>query len=153
MRLVIFLSGPLELKRLDGLDIVIRDDHPWRGQGTPVAGGPTPEQVAKQIWGLYRFVPGTGPGADPVRGIPGADPTGRTAPTGGLPVGEELPFTMELNRPPSWSGWDLDGWRRAVGPLLRLRLECHRDGWAPWILPCEMQIVSGTGSTEIPRQT
>jgi hypothetical protein len=82
---------------------VIRDDHPWRGQGAPVAGVPTPEQVAEQIWGLYRFVPGTGPGADPVRGVPGADPTGRTAPTGGLPVSEELPFTLELNRPPSWS--------------------------------------------------
>lgn len=88
-------------------------------------------------------------GADPVRGIPGADPTGRATPTGGLPVGEELTFFLELNRPPSWSGWDLDGWRQAVGPLLRLRLECYRDGWEPWILPGEIKIISGRGEAEV----
>ena len=64
LRLGVFLSGPPELERLDALAVAIRDDHPWRGQGTPLAGGPTPEQVAAQIWGPYRFIPGTGPGAD-----------------------------------------------------------------------------------------
>src|SRR5260370_33661982 len=83
LRLGVFLSGPPELERLDALTVTIRDDHPWRGQGTPLAGGPIPEQVAAQIWGPYRLIPGTGPGADPVGGIPGADPTGRTTPTGG----------------------------------------------------------------------
>src|SRR6266852_1116536 len=51
LRLGVFLSGPPELERLDALTVTIRDDHPWRGQGTPLAGGPTPEQVAAQIWG------------------------------------------------------------------------------------------------------
>lgn len=91
LRLGVFLSGPPELERLDVLTVTIRDDHPWRGQGTPLAGGPT----AEQIWGPYRFIPGTGPGANSVRGIPGADPTGRTTPASGLPVGEELPFFLE----------------------------------------------------------
>ncbi len=101
LRLGVFLSGPPELERLDALTVTIRDDHPWRGQGTPLAGGPIPEQVAAQIWGPYRFIPGTGPGADHVGGIPGADPTGRTTPTGGMPAGEELPFFLEPTFPPS----------------------------------------------------
>jgi hypothetical protein len=102
-RLRVFLIGPPELERLDALTMTIRDDHPWRGQGPQLAGGPTPEQVARHIWGPYRFTPGTGPGADAVRGIPGADPTGRTTPTRGMPVGEELQFSLEPTLPPSWS--------------------------------------------------
>src|SRR2546430_16121240 len=77
LRLGVFLSGPPELERLDALAVAIRDDHPWRGQGTPLVGGPTSEQAAAQIWGPYRFIPGTGPGADSARGIPGADRTSR----------------------------------------------------------------------------
>lgn len=150
MRLVVHLLGPPELERLDALTVTIRDDHPWRAQGTPLAGGPTPEQVANQIWGQYRFTPGTGPGADPVRGIPGADPTGRTTPTGGLPVGEELPFQLEPNQPPPWSHQPLDAWQQQMGPWLRLKLECHKRGQPPWILPCEMMIKDGVGYTEVP---
>ena len=78
LRLRICLTGPPELERLDELTVTIRDDHPWRGQGTPLAGGPEPEQVARQIWGRWRFTPGVGPGASPAQGIPGADETGRT---------------------------------------------------------------------------
>jgi hypothetical protein len=150
MSLVIRLLGPPELERLDGLTVVIRDDHPWRAQGTPLAGGPTPEEVASQIWGRYRFTPGTGPGADSVRGIPGADPTGRTTPTGGLPVGEELPFHLEPNMPPTWSHQSLDAWQQQMGPWLRLRLECRREGRPAWVLPCEMMIENGVGYTEVP---
>jgi hypothetical protein len=94
LRLGIFLSGPPELERLDALNVTIRDDQPWRGQASPLAGGPTPEQVAAQIWGPYRFRPGTGPSADLMSGTPGADPTGRTTPTGGMPIGEELPLLL-----------------------------------------------------------
>jgi hypothetical protein len=83
MRLRLFLTGPADLARLDRLVVTIRDDHPWRAEGTRLAGGPTREQVAEQIWGPYRFTPGTGPGTDSTRGIPGADPTGRTTPTRG----------------------------------------------------------------------
>jgi hypothetical protein len=150
MSLVIHLLGLPELERLDGLTVVIRDDHPWRGQGTPLAGGPTPEEIARQIWGRYRFTPGTGPSADSVRGIPGADPTGRTTPTGGLPVGEELQFQLEPNHAPLWSQQSLDAWQQQMGPWLRLRLECHREGQPPWVLPCEMKIENGVGYTEVP---
>jgi hypothetical protein len=76
---------------------------PGAARGPPLADGPTAKQVAAQIWGPYRFIPGTGPGADPVRSVPGADPTGCATPTSGLPVGEELPFYLEPTQPPSWS--------------------------------------------------
>jgi hypothetical protein len=145
-RLHVFLMGPPELGRLDALTVTIRDDHPWRGQGTPIAGGPTPEQVAEQIWGPYRFTPGTGPGADSVRRIPGADPTGRTTPTRGMPVGEELQFSLEPTRPPQWSQQPTENWRRERGTTVRLQLECHRDGWDPWTLTGEVSTVAVAGA-------
>jgi type II secretory pathway pseudopilin PulG len=132
------LSGPPELRQLDELTVTIRDDHPWRAQGTPLAGGPTPEQVAAQIWGPYRFIPGTGPGADSVRGIPGADSTGRITPTKGMPVGEGLPFALEPTRPPSWSHQPQENWLIERGTLVRLRLDCRRDGLQPWTLTGEI---------------
>jgi hypothetical protein len=150
MRMLARLTGPPELERLDALTVTIRDDHPWRADRTPLAGGPTPEQVAEQIWGRYRFTPGVGPSADRVRGIPGADPTGRTCPTTGLPVGEELPFQLEPNQPPPWSQQSLDAWQEQMGPWLRLLLDCRQDGRPPWVLPCEIEIEASVGVTEVP---
>jgi hypothetical protein len=151
IRLGVFLSGPSELERLDALTVAIRDDHPWRSQGTPLAGGPTPEQVAVQIWGPYRFVPGTGPGANSIRGIPGADPTGRTTPTGGMPVGEELSFQLEPTDSPSWSQQPPGDWRRGRSTVVRLRLECRRDGWKPWTLSCEIDTAGdGLKAVQVP---
>lgn len=43
MRMTIALTEPPELERLDELIVTIRDDHPWRAQGSLLAGGPTPE--------------------------------------------------------------------------------------------------------------
>lgn len=150
LRLRVCLTGPPELERLDELTVMIRDDHPWRGQGTPLAGGPTPEQVAQQIWGRWRFTPRVGPGADSIRGIPGADETGRGCPARDLPVGEELLFQLEPTSPPRWSQQALQSWQEQVGPMLRLRLGCRRDGWELWTLPCEVLIENGVGRTEVP---
>jgi len=34
---------------------------------------------------------------------------------------------------------------------VRLRLECRRDGWGPWILTCEIDTSGdGPGTVEIP---
>jgi hypothetical protein len=74
----VFLTGPIELGRLDGLTVRIRDDYPERAQGSQIAGGPSPEQAAAQIWGPYSFVRGSGP-----RGSELADDTGRVTPTRG----------------------------------------------------------------------
>lgn len=148
--MTIALIGPPELEYLDELMVTIRDDHPWRAQGRPLAGGPTPEQVARQIWGLWRFIPHTGPGAGTIPGFPGADDTGRTTPTAGLPVGEQLPFFLEPNRPPTWSQWTAESWEQAVGSKLRLQLDSRRSDWEPWSLPCEIQVKDGVGQVALP---
>jgi hypothetical protein len=151
LRLGVLLAGPPELGRLDKLTLVIRDDHPWRSQRTPLAGGPTPEQVAEQIWGPCRLTPGVGPGADSVRGIPGADAAGRTNPTGGMPVGEELPFQLEPTFPPPWSQQPMENWQHERGTVVRLRLECQREGWEPWTLTCEIDTAGeGAKTVEVP---
>lgn len=150
IRMTIALTGPPELERLDELIVTVRDDHPWRAQGSPPAGGPTLEQVARQIWGLWRFIPHTGPGAGTSPELLCADDTGRTTRTAGLPVGEQLPFFLEPNRPPSWSQWTADGWEQTVGSKLRLQLDCRHGGWERWSLPCEIQIKEGAGHTALP---
>ena len=63
------LVGPAALDRIDRVTVRIRDDIPGRAPVTP--GGPTAEEIARQVWGPYRFVPGVD-GADQDR------PLGRT---------------------------------------------------------------------------
>jgi hypothetical protein len=133
--MTVHLVGPPVLEHLNALTVTIRNDHPWREQASPLAGGPTPEQVAAQIWGSYAFIPGTGPNADTTHGIPGADPTGRITPTEGMPVGEQPTFFLDPTHPPTWSHQQPDQWRKEQGSVIRLELECHRDGWEPWKLP------------------
>jgi hypothetical protein len=67
-----------------------------------------------------------------------------------MPVGEELPFQLEFNQPPPWSHQTLDAWQKQVGWWLRLKLECHKDGRPPWVLPAELMINKGVGYTEVP---
>ncbi|HEX2746083.1 MAG TPA: hypothetical protein VHN16_17020 [Streptosporangiaceae bacterium] len=151
LRLRVFLSGPPELERLDALIVTIRDDHPWRGQGTPWLAVRHPNRSPRRSGHPTASFPGTGPGADSARGIPGADPTGRTTPTGGLPAGEELPFFPEPTFPPSWSQQPQGNWQKERRTVVRLRLECRRDGWDPWILTCEIDTIGdGSGTAEIP---
>lgn len=137
-RLTVSLVGPSELGRLDRLVVTIRDDHPWRSEAGQIAGGPTPEQVAAQVWSPFRFVPGTGPGANPSRGVPGSDRLGRSTPTSGLPVGEELPFFLEPSLVPSWSAQTSQEWANERGSVLKLTFECHKNGAEPWTLTGEI---------------
>jgi hypothetical protein len=144
VRMTVRFRGPGELRRLDELRIRIRDDHPGRGQGSPIAGGPTPEQVAAHVWGPYRFAPGAAPtGGD----VP--DETGRMCTARGLPVGESMVFLLEGTRPPSWSAWSLVDWQREMGALLRLELTCRAPGWQPWILAPELKLISGRGTVAV----
>ena len=135
--LTVKLIGPVGLDRLDELVVTIRDDHPWRAEGTDLAGGPSPEEVAAQIWGPKRFVPGTGPGTNPARGVPGADPTGRTTPTGGMPMDEELRFVLEATTPPRWSRQSTQDWLTQQGTVLRLTFQCRKDT-AAWSVAGEV---------------
>jgi hypothetical protein len=140
-KLEIRLLGPAALGRLDGLTVTIRDDNPWLAEAAPLAGGPTREEIKKQVWGPYRFVPGTGPGADPVRGIPGADRDGRSTPTSGMPVGETLPFFLEPVTRPRWasSTTTREDWLRDHGTVLRLALAGTKNGYEPWSLVAEVE--------------
>ena len=143
LTLTVFLAGPAELGRLDGLSVRIRDDYPGRAEGIRIAGGPTPEQVAAQIWGPYKFAPGSGPGGQL------ADPTGRATPTSGMPVGESLVFILTPTVLPSWSG--SPGWwaRKMAGTAVRLQLECSRGGES-WSLPAEVDVASLPVTVEVP---
>jgi hypothetical protein len=138
LRLTVALVGPPELDRLDQMTVTIRDDRPGRGDGAQRPGGPSPDEVRAQVWSPYRFVPGTGPGADPSRGVPGADSTGRTTPTSGVLVGDALLFVLEPTLPPRWSNQTTDDWRREQGAVLKLAVECHDSGDRPWTITAEI---------------
>ena len=149
LRLRVLLSGPPELGQIDRLTVSIRDDHPFRSQVAPLAGGPTSEQVAGQIWGPYCFTPGTGPIVDPARGFLGADHTGRTTPNGALSVGEAFAFHLEPTQPPRWSQQPLENWRKERGTVLRLRLECQRADWEPWVLTGEIDTAESVSTAKL----
>lgn len=133
-RLDVLLLGPHELKRLDGLAVRIRDDHPWRSQWS-VEFGLTSEPT-KEIWGPLQLLPGS-PGVTNVPGV-STDPIGRVKQTAGMPVGEILSFLLVGTEPPSWSDWPIDMWKRMRGTKLRLELEAQREGLELWTLPCEI---------------
>jgi len=143
LTMTVFLAGPPELGRLDGLTVRIRDDYPGRADMIRIAGGPTSEQVAAQIWGPYRFRPGVGPDGQ------AADATGRVTPTRGMPVGESLPFILTPTAQPSWSGQSMFWWRNLQGTVVRLQLECSRSGEL-WSLPCEVDVASMPITAEVP---
>jgi len=137
LTLTVFLAGPPELGRLDALTVSVRDDEPWRGKRGPLAGGPSPEQVAAQVWGPYEFAEE-------------ADPTGHAASPEGLPVGESLRFSMQATWPPRWSGQRMSSWRSQVGTVLRLQLDCVREGSEPWTLACELDTADESVTVEVP---
>lgn len=147
-RLRVVLVGPPALGHLDRLTVTIRDDFHTRGEGFVMAGGPTREQIKRQIWGSYRFTPGTGP--DEAR----ADETGReTIYQGMIPVGESLIYQLEPNPAPPWStGTSQDAWRQQHGSILRLALLAKRDGVGSWRLAGELDAADGHSeiATEIP---
>lgn len=147
-KLLVRLTGPAELGRLDLLIVSVRDDRPGRAEDVR-PGGPSEEEIAAQIWGLYRFIPGSGPGASPDGEVRGADPTGRVVRTAGMAVGEELVFAMEMTGPPGWSAWSMEDWGRQQGTVIRLQMKCRREGMEPWSLPCEIDSVGGK-AVEVP---
>jgi hypothetical protein len=136
LRLRVMLSGPAGLDRIDGLTVKVRDDHFRRGEGTLTAGGPTREKIKAQVWGPYRFRPGTGP--DNAL----ADADGRvTAYEAELPVGEELPYLLERTRPPAWAtSMTQEQWNEQRGPVIRIALEAWHADHGRWTLPCEIDL-------------
>src|SRR6185437_7683496 len=90
------LRGPAALGSISQISLNIEDDHPWRAGANHLPGGPTREEIAEQIWGPYRFVPGTGPGVNSLAGVLGASRTGRDITVSRqLKIGDPIPFALE----------------------------------------------------------
>ncbi len=125
------LVGPAGLDRLDRVTVRIRDDLPGRAPVT--SGGPTAEEIARQVWGPYRFVPG----------VDGADRTGRCVASFGLLLGDWRPLALERTQAPTWSA-EPAGWRRQYDDHpVRLTLMCVREGDERWTVPLEVQVDQG----------
>lgn len=139
LRLRVALLGPPGLDRLDTLRVTIRDDRRRRDEGSLWMDGRTREDLERQIWGPYRFMPYTGPdGAQ-------ADATGRvTAYEEVLPVGEELRFELEHTVPPHWAqGTSPEDWQRQRGTIIRITFDAQHTTHDSWTLPVEIDVGDG----------
>ena len=136
LQLRVLLIGPPALGYLDKLTVTIRDDHHRRGDGPLLTINPPREEIKRQIWGPYRFTPGTGP--DEAR----SDGTGReTAYNAVLPVGEALVYQLEPNPPPPWStGTTPSQWQQQEGSVIRLALDAETREIGSWRLACEIDV-------------
>lgn len=120
-------TGPSGLDRLDEMTVKIRND---RHDRTPGPGQADPDDIARQVWGPYRFVPG----AD------GADADGRQVAPVSLPLGERRTFEIERTMPPSfWSGTQ-ETWRAEVFGPLRLEITCRHRDHEPWTVLREVDV-------------
>lgn len=121
------LLGPGELESVDEVKVTIRDESVFRLK-LPGA--------ADEVWGPYRFVPGTGPGVG-TRGGSGADAAGRVTTSEGMPVGEAHLYALEPSLPSR--NHTPDTWRQQVGTTLRLRIDTRKDGLDPWVAVGEVE--------------
>lgn len=127
LRLAVRFDGPAGLRVLDRLILTVRDDRDRSGDNQ-LAGGATPEEIAKTIWGPYRLRPR----------IDNADETGRSVELTEIHLDETRLLALDPSIPPDWySGADgLQRWRDQYdGTPLRLWAECHATGHKPWTVP------------------
>jgi len=119
------LTAPDSLDRLDEVTVRIRDDQPDR---QPRPGSQlTQEQITAVIWGPYRLRPA----------MENTDPDGRQHGPFRLPKGEPYPVQLEPSVAPSWAG---PNWRNQYdGTPIRLEIVCRREGYEPWVIPAEVK--------------
>ncbi|HLX77431.1 MAG TPA: hypothetical protein VKR27_00980 [Acidimicrobiales bacterium] len=137
LTLKVQLAGPGELEGIDDITVTILDDSVFRLKQP---------DASDQIWGPYRFRPGTGPGVG-TRGGTGADSAGRVTTSEGMPVGEAHLYALEPTPYPPRASWDTPRWRLQVGPMLRLRIDTSKVGWDPWVAVGELDTTYDTGQT------
>ena len=118
------LIGPPGLGSLDEIRASIRDDTPDRLIGQPLAGGPTKEQIAEQVWGPYTFSPR----------VNGAPQSGRSVEPFSLRMGDRTRRQLSRSAPPLWAGSSRHEWwgHEVKGQPVRLALECQKEGWELW---------------------
>lgn len=115
-------AGPTALRRLDRVELTIRDDHDHHGHSA-LAGSPSPEELAAIIWSPLRFRPG----------IDEADNEGRNAGEFSLELGEVRKVAMSPTPAPDWYTGNRERWRQDwLGKPVRLWIVCHVTGHHPW---------------------
>ncbi|MGW3091578.1 hypothetical protein [Streptomyces sp. NPDC001108] len=128
--LLVLFDGPAPLRRINRLELSIRDDRD-RSSDPVLAGGVTAEERAKIIWGPYRFRPG----------IDGADESGRNAGAFHLEHGEKRRLALDPSLSPSWftDSDPIGGWRwEQSGNPIRLWATCHVAGHKDWRLTADL---------------
>jgi hypothetical protein len=120
--LTLQLLGPPGLVGVDRITVSVRDDSRDRSGGVM---GHTPEEIERQIWGPFRFMPG----------VDGADRDGRTLAPFPLELGNYRRLEMIPTVGPPWLE-DPDSWHALLDlPEIRLSLKCEREGYDSWIVP------------------
>lgn len=138
------LIGPTGIDRLDKVTAVIVDDRTmghFPGPGPEPPPTLTPQQIDRQVWGLYKFK----------EGIDGADASGRTATQTDIAYGIEYGFQLVANPPPPWwkgnesaeSAWVGNYWG-----FVNLNLNCTLDGFEPWTIPIAANVWSNEKSPD-----
>ena len=150
LRLGVFLSGPPDLERLDALTVTIRDDHPWRGQGTPLAGGSDARAGRRADPGTVPVHPRYGTRRRPGPRRPGRRPD-RThhANQPGCPSARSCRSSSSRHtRHPGRSSRTTTGCASVGGATAPAGMR-SRQGWDPWVLTCEVD-PEGQSKVEIP---
>jgi hypothetical protein len=128
----VVLSGPDELDWLDPVTIRILDER-WRDHGTStIAGSPTPEQVAKVLYGPWEFNPGAS-----AQVISNRETRPRRYERS---TGQDWDFlVLQPARPPAWAGSvSPQQWlEQFAGQPIRLLLTCHHGDYT-WSLPYDV---------------
>ena len=125
---VLELTGPAGLDRLDRVQVRIRDDIPRKP--TPAGVSQVKEHWHEVIWGPYRIK----------SGLRDTDSYGRTHGPFPLPKNESYPVPLEESFAPPWQT-DRQSWRDQYrGAPVRLEITCFRDGYDPWVLTPEIAI-------------
>lgn len=107
VRLTVTLAGPAGTAPIRSLLLRIMAD---KERSSTLAGGPSPDQIARAVWAPYRFTPRVD-GADADGLVADVVPTRQRA--GGLHETESIVVQMERTHPPSWWGEDGRGrWNR-----------------------------------------
>ena len=128
VRLTVSLVGPPSLEHLASVTITVKDDN--KDHRSNLAGGPSDEKVAEQVWGPYAFTPG----------VNGASANGRTVAPFAFDLGDSRDFEMIPTRPPSWNQ-DAVWWAAEYGNArVRLSFRCESTDGMVWTVPVESRV-------------
>ncbi|MFE5095940.1 hypothetical protein ACFRCI_37755 [Streptomyces sp. NPDC056638] len=126
----VHLEGPAGLLSHGAIEITtsLRNDNPHRGDGSHLAGTPTPEEVRAQHLGAVEVQCGR-----PRRHRPDGPPQQ-------LAIGEWTRYGLTPTTPPLWSASTTDDWRRDyTNEPVRLSMTARSKG-SEWTVPLEVPV-------------